>query len=111
MEGVSREILPDFLRRGGWYWVAPHQDGRISALGTHERFGFGFYTVTRDGTQILASDLSAIPMRVDSGGGKDRRRFLWHPSGAALYLQTDSNAVFNLEGACRCRNASVALGG
>lgn len=96
-EGVAREILPEFFRRGAWYWIAPHPDGRISALGTHQRLGFGFYTITRDGKQTVVSERSpAVPFSLSAGGGKDRRRFRWHPSGAALYLQTDSNAVYNL---------------
>jgi Tol biopolymer transport system component len=96
-EGAPREILADFLQRGGWYWVGRHPDGRISALGRHRHLGPGFYTVTRDGTQIVASKQApTVTLRVTAGGGKDRRRFWWHPSGTALYLQTDSNAVYNL---------------
>ncbi len=89
-------FLADFLARGSWSWVEPHPDGRISALGSHRTLGPGFYTVRRDGSQVVSSNQSAVTLRVTGGGGGDRRRFRWHPSGTALYVQTDSNAVYNL---------------
>ena len=95
-QGEPRQILADFLARGSWSWVEPHPDGRISALGTHPKLGPGFYTVTRDGTHIVESKQSPVALRVTVGGGADRRRFRWHPSGTALYVQTDANAVYNL---------------
>ena len=95
-QGEPREILADFLARGLWSWVEPHPDGRISALGSHRTLGPGFYTVRRDGSEVVSSNQSAVTLRVTGGDGKDRRRFRWHPSGTALYVQTDSNGVYNL---------------
>ena len=96
-EGEPREILADFFRGGGWSWIARHPDGRISALGRHRQLGFGFFTMARDGTQLVHSKESpGFSLRADTGGAFVRRRFKWHPSGTALYVQTESNGVYNL---------------
>jgi eukaryotic-like serine/threonine-protein kinase len=96
-EGTPREILADFFSGGTWSWIASHPDGRISAMGQHPQLGRGFFTVARDGTQLVQSKESpGFPLRVYVGGSFVRRRFRWHPSGTALYVQTQSNGVYNL---------------
>jgi Tol biopolymer transport system component len=96
-EGTPREILADFFSGGSWSWIASHPDGRISAMGKHRQLGRGFFTVARDGMQLVQSEESpGFPLRVYVGGGFVRRRFRWHPSGTALYVQTESNGVYNL---------------
>jgi Tol biopolymer transport system component len=96
-EGPPRAILADFLVGGSWSWIARHPDGRISVLGHHRQLGRGFFTMARDGTRLVQSKESPdFPLRVYAGGGFVRRRFRWHPSGSALYVQTESNGVSNL---------------
>jgi eukaryotic-like serine/threonine-protein kinase len=97
-ERAPREILADFFAGGNWFWIGSHPDGRISALGHHPQLGDGFYTVTRDGTRVIASEQSPdLPLRFTIDVGNDYyRRFVWHPSGTALYVQTLSAGVYNL---------------
>jgi Tol biopolymer transport system component len=96
-EGVPREILADFFTGGWWSWMAPHPDGRISVLGRHRQLGLGFFTVARDGTRLVQSKASPdFPLHVHGGDEFVRRRFQWHPSGSALYVQTETNGVYNL---------------
>ncbi len=96
-DGTPHEILSDFLRDGSWSFVARHPDGRISVLGAHREAGRGFFTVAQDGSRMLKSDESpANPIRTDDAEFFVRRRFQWHPSGKALYLQTESRGIYNL---------------
>ena len=96
-DGTPREILAEFLQGGGWSWIARHPDGRISALGQHRQFGRGFFTMTRDGTRLLqAKESPDFPLRVHAGGSVGRRRFRWDASGTALFVQAESNRVYNL---------------
>ena len=96
-EGAPREILADFLRGGSWSWLARHPDGRMSVLGRHSQLGPGFFTMAQNGTQLVHSKESpGFPLRVYEGGYYVRRRFRWHPSGTALYVQTRSNGLYNL---------------
>ena len=96
-EGEPREILANFLGGGGWSWIARHPDGRISVLGRHRDRGPGFFTLQRDGTGLIHSKESPdFPLRAYTGGSFVRRRFRWHPSGTALYVQTESKGVYNL---------------
>ncbi len=96
-EGTPHEILTDFFAGGSWSWMAPHPDGRISVLGHHRQLGPGFFTIARDGTRLVQSKESAdFPFHVQEGGSFVRRRFRWNSSGTTLYLQTDSNGVYNL---------------
>ncbi len=91
------EILADFFLDGAWSWIARHPDGRISALGTHRQAGRGFFTVGRDGSSMMQSDESPDnPIRTDDAEFFVRRRFQWHPSGNALYVQTESKGIYNL---------------
>jgi Tol biopolymer transport system component/DNA-binding winged helix-turn-helix (wHTH) protein len=94
---APREILTEFFDGGDWFWIGGHPDGRISALGRHRQLGDGFYTVTRDGKEVVASEQSPDPpLRFTVDPRFDQRRFAWHPSGTALYVQALSAGVFNL---------------
>ncbi len=96
-EGAPREILADFLRGGSWSWIALHPSGRISVMGTHRQLGRGFFTIARDGTRFVHSNESPdFPLRAFTGGDFVSRRFRWHASGTALYVQTESSGVYNL---------------
>ena len=91
------EILSDFVKRGTWYWVGAHPDGRISLFGSsdHDRPP-KFVTVSRDGTRAMVSDdapeLPAV-LRASNGG---IRRFHWNPSGTALYVEAVVDGIQNL---------------
>ncbi|MBK5296731.1 MAG: PD40 domain-containing protein, partial [Vicinamibacteria bacterium] len=96
-EGAPREILADFFAAGSWSWIASHPDGRITALGRTSQLGPGFFTIARDGTRLVKSKEAAdFPLRVVAGEFLVRRRFRWHPSGTALYVQTESDGIYNL---------------
>jgi Tol biopolymer transport system component len=90
-----REILGQFLAGGGWYWIASHPDGRISAWGSHRTFGDGFYTVSSDGRHVVSrfkgDEPFAVGQRINA-----RRRFQWHPDGTALFVQTEVSNIYNL---------------
>jgi Tol biopolymer transport system component len=90
-----REMLGEFLGGGGWYWIAPHPDGRISVWGRHLTLGDGFYTVAADGTHVSSRFVKEIPFPVVEGFSA-RRRFRWHPDGASLLVQTEVSNVYNL---------------
>jgi hypothetical protein len=83
------------LEHGTWKWIAEHPDGRLSAAGTHETGGIGFYTFSRSGTSLVASDISAVPafLRTNS---LDRFRFVWSHTGMRLYVEATVNGIFNL---------------
>jgi eukaryotic-like serine/threonine-protein kinase len=96
-----REILRDFLHGGGWDWIASHPDGRISALGLHAQSGAGFFTVSRDGRHVTRSELApGLPLRPQhgsaSGQGTRLVRFVWNPTGTALYVEALVNEVRNV---------------
>ena len=89
-----REVAQPFSRSGNWTWLAPHPDGRVSAIGVHLKSGPGFYTSSRDGANAFAWKL-----------GKDGRwaqlaqvtqRFQWNADGTALYLEAVLNEVRNV---------------
>ena len=93
---APRELLQDFLRGGGWTWIAPHPDGRISAMGLHLRTGFGFYTVSRDGKHVVSSSLAKdLPLQWTLQQTR-LLRFQWNAKGTALYLEAILNEVQNL---------------
>ena len=58
--GQPRELLSEFSKEGGWLWIAPHPDGRVSFLGSHRTLGSGFFTVAPDG-HVTASRISNLP--------------------------------------------------
>jgi len=91
-----RELLQDFLRGGVWSWIAPHPDGRISAIGLHARSGYGFYTVSRDGRQVVSSVVAKdVPLQWTEGQTRPLR-FGWNADGTALYLEAILNEVRNV---------------
>jgi eukaryotic-like serine/threonine-protein kinase len=95
-EGVTREILPGFLGRGAWFWIGRHPDGRVSAWGRHNKLGPGFFTVALNGREVVASrEAEDSPVRISEGGTVVSRRFQWHPTGTALYVQTETDGVYN----------------
>jgi serine/threonine protein kinase len=84
-------ILEDFLKDGMWRWLAPHPDGRMSAVGTHRTHGLGFFTIELDGTGLT---ISRVPPELSAtfGFNVPRRslRFHWSSSGSTLYLEAIS---------------------
>jgi Tol biopolymer transport system component len=91
-----RDLAQGFLREGVWTWIAPHPDGRISVMGVHPKSRFGFYTVSRDGTQVVSSKLATdLPLRWTEQGTR-LLRFQWNGKGTALYLEAILNEVQNV---------------
>jgi serine/threonine protein kinase len=96
-----REILRDLLRGGSWDWIASHPDGRISALGIHRDSGPGFFTSSRDGRQLVRSQLAeGLPLRLEEGSATKQGtrvvRFVWDRRGTALYVEAVVNEVRNI---------------
>jgi eukaryotic-like serine/threonine-protein kinase len=96
-----REILRDTLRGGSWDWIGSHPDGRISALGIHRDSGPGFFTISRDGRQLVRSHLApGLPLRLEEGSAAKQGtrvvRFVWDRTGTALYVEAVVNEVRNL---------------
>lgn len=91
-----RDLLQDFLRGGFWTWIAPHPDGRISVMGHHAKARFGFYTVSRDGTQVVSSKrANDLPLQWTESGTR-LLRFQWNAIGTAIYLEAILNEVRNV---------------
>src|SRR4029453_3536374 len=78
--GAPQQLAAAVLQRGTWKWVAEHPDGRLSAVGTHETQGKGFYTFSRSGEHLIKSNTSAVPSLVSSTT-YDRFRFVWNRTG------------------------------
>jgi Tol biopolymer transport system component len=96
LEGGSPiELAPSVLEHGYWKWIAERPDGRLSALGLHEKLGTGFFTFTRTGDHLVSSDVSGAKDLI-RGGGLERFRFLWNRTGNRLYVESTQNAVQNL---------------
>ena len=96
-----REILRDLLRGGSWDWIASHPDGRISALGIHRDSGPGFFTSSRNGRQLVRSQLApGLPLRLEAGSATKQGtrvvRFVWDRRGTALYVEAVVNEVRNI---------------
>jgi Tol biopolymer transport system component len=91
----SHALAPDFLRGAFWLWIAPHPDGRVSAVGLHPGRRFGFYTVSRDGKQVVKStvgkDLPLQPSDLEFV-----LRFQWNHAGTAVYLEVLQHDVRNI---------------
>jgi Tol biopolymer transport system component len=90
-----RELGSKFLADGTWRWIAPHPDGRISAVGTHATRGQGFFTFSEDGTGVIASSAPAKPSLIRANVFQ-RTRFQWNPAGTRLYVEATENALENL---------------
>jgi DNA-binding winged helix-turn-helix (wHTH) protein/WD40 repeat protein len=83
-----REILSGFLESGAWEWMAPHPDGRISAIGSHRIDGFGFYTVSRDGRVVtIVKPPASLLLALSGEDAHPQRRFQWSPLGNAVYIE------------------------
>ena len=92
-----REILAEFMKGGGWEWVAPHPNGRISLIGSHGTHGMGFYTLSRDGGDVTVVKPSAAMLASLSGEGHHpQRHFRWSPQGNALYVGVADNQIWSL---------------
>jgi serine/threonine protein kinase/Tol biopolymer transport system component len=90
--GDPHEVVADFLRGGAWRWIAPHPDGRISALGDHRTRKFGFFTVSRGGAHVVTSKL--VPLGDEPPAWP--LRFQWSPKGTTLYVEATSNVIRTL---------------
>ena len=89
-----QEVAQALARSGSWAWLAPHPDGRVSAIGVHFKAGPGFYTWSLRGGEVVASRL-----------GKDGQwnqlaqaalRFQWNAKGTALYVEAVNNEIRNV---------------
>ena len=93
--GSPEELAAAVLGHGSWKWVAEHPDGRLSAAGTHDTRGMGFYTFSRSGDNVVMSDVSAAPAFL-SPNSLDRFRFIWNRTGTRLYVEATVEAIINL---------------
>jgi len=94
-----REIAREFLGDGDWNWIGLHPDGRISAIGWHRKRGFGFYTLSRDGHNIVVSKIAQdLPLQAAQLSSRlsSRTRFQWNDKGTALYVEAVLQEVRNI---------------
>ena len=84
--GTPQQLAAPVLQRGSWKWVAEHPDGRLSAAGTHETLGKGFFTFSRSGEHVIKSNTSAVPS-LPSPSTYERFRFAWNRTGTRLYVE------------------------
>ena len=89
-----REVAQPFARSGNWTWLAPHPDGRVSAVGLHLKSGPGFYTSSRDGTKAFAWKLGKDGQFTQLA--QTTQRFQWNADGTALYVEAVLNEVRNV---------------
>jgi serine/threonine protein kinase len=95
-DGDAPRKLVAGLDAGIWSWIAPHPDGRISALGLHPTRKFGFFTMTRDGRTVTASRLPAeFPLQFTETGTR-LLRFQWNSRGDSLIVEAMLNEVRNV---------------
>jgi dipeptidyl aminopeptidase/acylaminoacyl peptidase len=87
--------LREFTKAGSWRWIGAHPDGRTSFLGFHSKLGFGFYTVSADGT-VTAAKRTAAAAPLITGGNGVRQRFQWDPRGRALYVEGLAGQLRNI---------------
>jgi hypothetical protein len=56
-------------------------------MGLHAKTRFGFYTVSRDGGQVVSSKLASdLPLQWTNQGTR-LVRFQWNATGTAIYLE------------------------
>ncbi len=84
--GVPQELAGPVLEHGTWRWIAQHPDGRLSAVGTHETQGVGFYTFSRSGEHLVKSNISSAAALI-SPNQFGRCRFVWNRDGTRLYFE------------------------
>src|SRR5436190_5910396 len=98
--GEPRAVLTDFLKdfvvlSGGY--VAWHPDSqRVSVWATHKQLGRGFWTVPVGGGEPVRSEVSPEVEKRVQEAGLALGRFIWSPSGRALYFEGASSGVTNL---------------
>ncbi len=92
--GAQREVLPTFVRIGGWRFISAHPDGRISFLGSHKDRGFGFFTVSMSG-QVTTSNIDRVRQTalpdITPGFGIEGQRFCWDRKGKAIFVENAQN--------------------
>ena len=93
--GAPTELAAAMLGHGTWKWIAEHPDGRISAIGTHQKHGKGFYTFSRSGEHVVKSNISTALELLSPHSG-DRFRFAWNRTGTRLYVDATVNILNNL---------------
>ena len=89
-EGGTPDAGRDGPEHGTWKWIAEHPDGRLSAMGTHERLGSGFFTFSRTGEHLVKSNTAAAPLLI-SPNQFERARFSWNHAGTRLYVEAHLN--------------------
>ena len=68
----------------------------MSVMGLHANTRFGFYTVSRDGGQVVSSKLATnLPLQWTNEGTRVAR-FQWNATGTAIYLEAILNEVRNV---------------
>ena len=86
--GAPRELAQSFLRGETWHWIGLHPDGRISVIGTHEDRRVGFFTLSRDGSQVVVSTIpkdlpfdvnELVRFPLDFSGTRKAPRSTWRP--------------------------------
>jgi Tol biopolymer transport system component len=93
---TPKELVGEFLQGGLWQWIAPHPDGRISAVGLHSKRRFGFFTVSRDGRSVTASTIPKdFPLEFTETGTR-LLRFQWNSTGDTLIVEALLNVVRNV---------------
>jgi Tol biopolymer transport system component len=90
------EILSDFVQKGAWFWIAGHPDGRVSLYGSHRDHGLGFFTTSRDGSKLVASEYASEVSDLLKTQNLGVRRFQWNRSGTALYVEAYTSGIRNL---------------
>jgi Tol biopolymer transport system component/predicted Ser/Thr protein kinase len=93
--GSPQELAAAVLGHGNWKWIAEHPDGRISAAGTHDTLGVGFFTFSRSGENLVKSNTSVVPA-FPSWDFAERCRFIWNRAGTRLYVEATVNLINNL---------------
>ncbi len=94
--GALTDFLKDFavLRAGYVAWYPDSQ--RVSVWATHKQLGRGFWTVPVGGGEPARSEVSPEVEKRVQEAGVALGRFIWSPSGRALYFEGASRGVTNL---------------
>ncbi len=93
--GSPEELATPVLAHGTWKWIAEHPDGRLSAAGTHDTRGMGFYTFSRSGEHLVTSNVSGAPAFLVTNE-LDRFRFIWNRTGTRLFVEATTGGIINL---------------